>query len=684
MVVTADKDIYRSDVDRRSYGISAVRADGGSLAEALQKLPGLQVDLQGNVSIRGDSSVTILVDGKPSGTFQGEGRANALLQVSADEFERVEVMTIPSAVNAPEGSGGVINLVRKKKKAQKQRTLAVRANLGTEERYNGSIRGAFNGPEFWGSATIGGRRDTGRLVPSSERRLPDPQSGATSSSRVAMKGRTVNTAWNGQGNLGYEFTPGTSIFTDAAYTKFDYHSPFTGAYRAFGASSAPGGAYDVSGRSSGRLTNTSVSVDFDRKLSGEGHKLSVRLGHVRTTRGAASTQAISYLAPGASGRFTMLASTVDKDETNLSVDYKRSLDKGTKLVLGLDLRDLDDDQDHLGSLGVTSADAKPSPLLANAFGFSRTTTAAYGSYQRSFGKLNLFPAVRLEYADRSLVQRTLGSRSDASNFRVYPSLNLTFAAKDEWKVRAGYTRRVQRPEAQDLNPFRVYVSPLSYQQGNPNLRDQVTDAVELGLEHQRGGDLYSATLFARQRRNELTDVVTDLGNGVLLTSRDGLGRSRYAGVELVLSRKLARNLSFNGSGEVSRSEIEYVDLARRDSRSGWIVSGRANLDWRITDKDFLQVNLTARGASLMAQGHRLPSANLNLGYRRKLSSKLAVVAVVQDVFDTYQEGYTLASPRFSQRVEQNLKIRSAVVGLTYALGGGKQGAEKFDYGSAGQ
>ncbi|MBQ1560943.1 outer membrane beta-barrel protein [Caulobacter sp.] len=106
---------------------------------------------------------------------------------------------------------------------------------------------------------------------------------------------------------------------------------------------------------------------------------------------------------------------------------------------------------------------------------------------------------------------------------------------------------------------------------------------------------------------------TELGDGALLTRRDSLGRSKYTGIELTLSRKLSKNFTLEGTGEVSRNQIKYGSAMASGTRSGVIVSGHANLDWRLSDKDFLQVNITARGKRMMAQGHRLPSANVNLG-----------------------------------------------------------------------
>src|SRR4051794_17825489 len=108
-----------SSIDRRSYTLGKdLQATTGSIADALRNLPSVDVDVQGNLSLRGDPNVTILVDGKPSPMFDGKGRADALQQLPADQIERVEVITNPSAALNPEGSGGVINLITKKSRGK--------------------------------------------------------------------------------------------------------------------------------------------------------------------------------------------------------------------------------------------------------------------------------------------------------------------------------------------------------------------------------------------------------------------------------------------------------------------------------------------------------------------------------------------------------------------------------------
>jgi outer membrane receptor protein involved in Fe transport len=115
VTVTSDSTALRTSIDRRSYSVANdLTAKTGSIADALRNIPSVEVDVQGNVSLRGDPNVTIMIDGKPSGMFNGDGKADALQQMPADQIERVEVMTNPSAAYRPDGTAGIINLITKK------------------------------------------------------------------------------------------------------------------------------------------------------------------------------------------------------------------------------------------------------------------------------------------------------------------------------------------------------------------------------------------------------------------------------------------------------------------------------------------------------------------------------------------------------------------------------------------
>ncbi len=145
MVVTGRVNDVRTSINSISYSLAEdLQASTGSLADALRNVPSVDVDPQGNVSLRGDSNVTILVDGRPSGVLSGEGRAQALLQMQADRYGRIEVMTNPSAAYSPEGSGGVINLITKPNQPRPG-TISDRlgsANVGDDGRWNLGFSGS--------------------------------------------------------------------------------------------------------------------------------------------------------------------------------------------------------------------------------------------------------------------------------------------------------------------------------------------------------------------------------------------------------------------------------------------------------------------------------------------------------------------------------------------------------------
>jgi outer membrane receptor protein involved in Fe transport len=282
-------------------------------------------------------------------------------------------------------------------------------------------------------------------------------------------------------------------------------------------------------------------------------------------------------------------------------------------------------------------------------------------------------------------QVTSKLRAENDYFRAYPSLHLAYKLSDEQRVSASYSRRVQRPQAYDLNPFRIYVDPFNYREGNPDLGPQVTDSFEAAWQRRGGGTFYLATLYYRQSRDGVTDVVRDLGDGVLLTTRENLGESRSGGLELVANGRLTKAVTYNVSGNVYWNEIEARRLGFTGTRSGYSLGGRANLNWQVTPKDFIQLNGFMNGERLTPQGHREAMGMLNLGYRRKINDKLSAVVTVQDALDSFRDVVVIDTPVLRDRVERRGNVRGVFVGFTWTFGGQGQKPREpaFDFGGGG-
>ena len=160
VVVTGTRAEVVGSPDRTSFNVANdLQVQNGTLADALRAVPGVEVDLQGNVSLRGDPGVTILVDGRPSAMLKGDNRGDVILSMPAGRIERVEVMTNPSAANSPEGSAGIINLVTRQ--ARKDMTTGtVRATAGLGGRGAIGFSGTHNSKGLTLTGELGYRRFT--------------------------------------------------------------------------------------------------------------------------------------------------------------------------------------------------------------------------------------------------------------------------------------------------------------------------------------------------------------------------------------------------------------------------------------------------------------------------------------------------------------------------------------------
>ncbi len=172
----------------------------------------------------------------------------------------------------------------------------------------------------------------------------------------------------------------------------------------------------------------------------------------------------------------------------------------------------------------------------------------------------------------------------------------------------------------------------------------------------------------------MTDILSDLGGGVFLTTRANLATSERAGIELVANGKLSKTLTYNASGSFLWNEIDPRVGGFSAPRSGTTGTARANLSWQPTKRDFLQLNANYSGKQLLPQGYRRSDPILNLGYRRKVNDKLSLLLTGQNVLDSARQVTVFETPTLSDRFTQKGTGRIVLLGLVYNLGG--QGGRK--------
>jgi outer membrane receptor protein involved in Fe transport len=668
-VTAPSSQTFQSSIDRRSYGLGKdLQATTGSIADALRGVPSVQVDVQGNVSLRGDSNVTIMIDGKPSGMFRGENRGQMLQQIPASQFERVEVMTNPSAAFSPEGTAGIINLITKQSRGVGL-TGSMRGNLGTEGRRNASVSVAHNTKTLTVSGDAGMRRDKVKGSIDDQRARLDPTSGRYANSDQDIGFAAIVKSRNARAGVDYDLDHQTRISGELRYNDSVQDATSSSAYAGSDALGAAVSRYRRHGQSQVKRSTNGVSGDLRRKFTGEEHEFTLHLSREQTRDRQLSQSLTEIQLPATSPYIEDIRVGDVLNQARLKAEYKRPMPKGAKLVTGYELQIDENAYDNSGARGPVGGAGVVVPSLTNRFAYDQTVQAVYATYNQPLGKLTVMPGLRLEQTNVDTNQITSGLKGSTDYLRLYPSFHLQYRVNDTQQVNASYSRRIQRPVAQDLNPYRIYQDPYTYKQGNPRLKPQVTDSFEAAYQRRQGYNFYLGTLYWREARDGVTDVVRDLGGGVLLTTRENLAKSRSGGLELVANARLTPKLSYTISGNGAWNEIAASDLGFSDKRSAWTVSGYAALNVTATPKDLLQISGFAIGKRLTPQGYREPTGMLNIGYRHKFNDRLSGVVTVQDALNTFGDKLVIDTQALKERRDMELNLRGVYVGLTWGFGG---------------
>jgi outer membrane receptor protein involved in Fe transport len=303
---------------------------------------------------------------------------------------------------------------------------------------------------------------------------------------------------------------------------------------------------------------------------------------------------------------------------------------------------------------------------------------AYISYQRPFDKLTILAGARAEAVHLDLFQETLCvnlgqcAHHFQSYARLYPNIRASYdlGGGNQWMV--SYSRRIVRPGIRQLDPFPV--SPASASttiQGNPDLKPEDISSYELGFEHRKGQNSYSATLYYRSTGNDFSVIAVDQGNGHLLGQDVNAGHLLSGGGELVYSHQITPKLNYNFSVDGYWTEISAPNLGVTQVQTLWTGFGRANLAWQITPKDFLQLNAFINGQGLAVQGRTEPSASGNIGYRHVIDPKTTFTVTIQDPFRslTYRSVYKTNDG--TVRMDSHTDNRFFIFALVRTFGGSK-------------
>ena len=684
IVVAGQKLDVETRIDRRIYTVPQdAQSTLGTLSDILSVIPSVDVDPDGIVSLRGDTNVLILIDGKPATALQGSKAGDNLQSISARDVERIEVLTTPPAQFKAEGAAGVINIVTRKRAARRSASGSLQGSLGDGGRWLIGGDGSYGGKQFTASVTAAFREDYRLRTVQSEVIGPDPTSGQVLTSRDHATQDMRRNVPSVSFSAAYDPNDRQSLSASASWLSRGGLRTYT----QYDESSLDSGAVSSSTR---RLTSGhDPENDYDATL-----RFAQKLGKPGETLDLSAHRSISHqhehydyvndsFVPPAPTYYDNLSLTEDHGITEADVDYALPLSGTQSLKLGYAF-----EQDDYG-LNSVGANVDPvngaqtiDPALTNDFRFEQRIHAIYQSYQGSAGGWTWLAGLRTEWTSTDGLQLTNNQATSSRYADVFPSLHVDRSLSDSSTLSFGASRRVTRPDPSYLNPYVDYEYTPNLTGGNPGLRPQFTQSFDLGYGYQGRGASYGISGYYRRNQNSVTDVTEYLGDGLTLTTKTNLPRSDSAGLEFSATGYLLPKLSYSLSGNAFYTQIDATALGFPGLKSTTGVNAKAKLDYRPTADDSAQITFTRTDRRLTPQGSISAINVVNLGYKHALTHALTAVATVSDLFNGQRYQRVAVTPLFTQVYERSVAGRIAFVGLVYSIGATKEEkGSNFDYDS---
>ncbi len=665
--VTGVKSLIEERVDRLVYNAeNDLTSKGGDGADVLRKVPMLTVDFDGNVSLRGNSNIRVLINNKPS-TIVASSVADALKMIPADLIKTVEVITSPSAKYDAEGSSGIINIITKKSTIQGY-NLSVDAGAGLR----GSNLGV-NGNLKVGKLgfTLGG---FGRSFYNNSATLLDQTTiGATESSRTLQTSDARDLGIFGRYNLGVDYeiseneylTGGVSFGTRNFNREQDFNIL---QYRSDELISDRNRTVDSKDASN----NVDINLDYI-KIFKPGQEWSVSSQYSQNNLTNNFDAAIFDVNNELPFLQRNLNDNVNREIT-LQTDYVTPIKNNQIFEVGAKriMRQVNSNFRYLiGQDGDYQLDLRnPSGLLD----YTQNITAGYLSYTFSTkNKINVKTGVRYEYTEISGISNELPLELPTYG-NVVPSINISKTFK-ETTLKLAYNNRIQRPGLQQLNPNFNAANPYSITIGNPNLRPEISNNVELSVSKSLGRNYLNASFFGRQTTNAISQISTpsDTLFGAIISRFENAGVQKAAGVNLFGNFFLTPKWSLNGGVDLFynylEGQVQTLDGFKIASNSGISFNGRMMTQLTLDKGWGVQGFAGFRGNTVMLQGTRTGTPFYSIGVRKDTKDKKGTVGLaVENIFGGMQFGTVMNSPLFTQQNTNYIYNQNVKLTFSYKLG----------------
>lgn len=674
VIVEGERSYMEMNFDSRSFNVgSDITSLGGNALDVLDNVPSISTDFEGNVSLRGNQGVQILINGRPSNLVRGG--TDGLGSIPASMIDEIEIITNPSARYEAQGTGGIINI-----------KLVDNAQLG----FNGSIQSNVGYPQDHGAGVNlnYNRNNINWFLNFDFEYEREPETGSSFQSFsddttyvFRETNDVIESEIEGDINFGADFyLPFDQVLTfssrisieegeedgDLFYTDYTPNSP--GIYRRLFDEWEIQRQVNRRNLEEARETDYDIRLQYEKRFDGSDHRLTADADFEFGSESEDVTLSEDLEQGTSDFRNQRTFSDETYRELRIDSDYERPLGDDGKFEAGFRVNFDWLDNDFRAEELINNTWTLPEDGLGESenFTFYENVNALYSIYSGSAGAFTYQMGLRLENTIIKTELDQTGEGSDQNYLNLFPSAFLSYTLSDQNSFQISYSRRISRPWSRFLLPFTEIDNSRNRSVGNPNLNPEFGNSFEFGyLRRWESGSVLSSVYY-RYRTGVIERISTIDSDGLTTRRPINLANENSWGIEFSADQDLFDNLQLSGSFNLyqSSSDGEFEGVSYNSESESF--TSRMRLRWKFLDSWNLQSNVYYRGARQTTQGRNSGSAYVGSGISKEiLNGKGTISLNVRDLLNSRQSDREIINPTSYTNNQYSWSSRSFRLNFRY-------------------
>ena len=678
--IVGDKPVVENKIDKIVYNVSNdITSQGGAAIDVLKKVPQVTVDVDGNVELQGNSNIMFLINGKPSSVF-GNSLSDALASIPASQIKSIEAITNPGAKYDSQGTGGIINIILYDNKMQ---GVNGNINLSAGSRLeNGSVNLNIRHNNFGVNAFFSGNAQLKSGMPYSQNRLSTDTSAKTTT--LLKQTSITNFERNGfRSGIGFDWniTKNDIVTGSLGFNHFSSQNQGLTNQEELTQDFLSNPITDIftlrNSDSRSRISTIDYSLDYKKKFKKEGQELDILYSASNGKPYSNYSQLQTYTGQAIPFAGSLSTNPGTDIETNISIDYTHPFTSTFLVETGVktsiqNLTSIADVSDFDPASNQYIADA----LQSYSLNYTMKIYAGYLSTNfKLFNFLNVKAGARYEYTD---VNIDFPNTTIPPYGTLVPSIVLSHDFSKTQSLKLAYSKRIERPDYRELNPFINLSDPYNITTGNPLLKPEIGNNFELGYSgtFKKGGNIY-ISLIERINTQDVKQVTTyyptyligdSTYTNVSVSKNQNIGQEYNSGISVSGSYPITTKLNIRGNLMV----MQRYTVSNLTGNQSTGVRARLNLNASYQLPKDLVIELFGFYSSAWRniQGTNPQFFIYTFAFRKLFWDKKASLGfTATNPFNQYvRQVTTISAANYTSNVVRQMPLQSFGISFTYKFG----------------